>query len=97
MFRVYTPALIFIIYLDLNKEFIFKKILCIFPTSQKEINIPLPPKPEEVFKVIGRVANEHEVTAEDMVVAMALRASTPGGEISSADISTYSELRDSKK
>ena len=39
MFRVYTPALIFIIYLDLNKEFIFKKILCIFPTSQKEINI----------------------------------------------------------
>lgn len=65
--------------------------------SQKEINIPLPPKPEEVFKVIGRVANEHEVTAEDMMVAMALRSSTPGGTISSADISAYSELRDSKK
>ena len=65
--------------------------------SQKKLSVPLPPKPEEVFKVIGRVAEEHEVTAEDMVVAMALRASTPGSEINSADISTYSELRDSKK
>ena len=65
--------------------------------SQKKVSVPLPPKPEEVFKVIGRVAEEHEVTAEDMAAAMALRISTPGSEINSSDISTYSELRDSKK
>lgn len=60
--------------------------------EQKTVNIPVPPKPEEIFKVIGRVAKEHEVTSEDMLVAMSMRHPV-SGDISVAEINAFEDLK----
>ena len=61
--------------------------------EQKTINIPVPAKPEDVFKVISRVAKEHEVTEEDLIVTMALRSGSSTSDVSIAEMQTYEELK----
>ena len=64
--------------------------------EQKKISIPVPAKPNEVFKVIGRVAKEHEVTAEDLMVVMAFRSASPASDVSVAEMQTFEELKNQK-
>ena len=62
--------------------------------NQKKISIPVPPKPDEVFRVIGKVAKEHEVTTSEMMVLMALRNTVQddSGEMIAEDMKTIQAL-----
>ena len=42
--------------------------------AQKKITLPTPPNPGEVIKVIKKVIEEHELTADDLEIALAVRS-----------------------
>jgi len=82
----------------MKKDFLTELIdeLTLLRDEQKKITIPAPPSPAAVMKVIGRVAKEHEVTAEDIETMMALRSVLPGnGEsTAAADAQVVKELKE---
>lgn len=65
---------------------------------QKTINIPLPPKPDEVFRVVGKVAKEHEVTAEELLTMMAMRSTlhSDSENMIAADLQTVHDLENNE-
>jgi len=80
----------------MKKDFLTELIdeLTLLRDEQKKITIPAPPSPAAVMKVFGRVAKEHEVTAEDIETMMALRSVLPGdlGNSAAADAQVVKEL-----
>ena len=77
---------------DLLEEMI--EALTELRNNQKKISIPVPPKPDEVFRVIGKVAKEHEVTSSEMMTMMALRNTiqNDSGEMIAEDMKTAQAL-----
>jgi len=65
--------------------------------EQKTITIPAPPSPVDVLKVISRVAEEHEVSVDDMIAALSIRSMLPGNEgITAADVKLIQDLKNSE-
>lgn len=60
--------------------------------NQKQITISAPPSPAAVLKTVGMVAKNHEITAEDMEVAMTLRSFSAGG-VSAAEMHAAQDLK----
>ena len=60
--------------------------------NQKQITISAPPSPAAVLKTVGMVAKNHEITAEDMEVAMTLRSFSAGG-VSAAEVQAAQDLK----
>lgn len=61
--------------------------------EQKKITLPAPPSPKAVLKVVGDVAKNHEVTAEDLEVVMAIRSFT-ANNVSAEDIKIMHDMKD---
>ena len=60
--------------------------------NQKKITLSAPPSPVAVLKTVSMVAKKHEVTAEDMEVAMAIRSISAGG-VSAAEIQAVQDMK----
>ena len=60
--------------------------------NQKQITISAPPSPAAVLKTVGMVAKNHEITSEDMEVAMTLRSFSAGG-VSAAEMHAAQDLK----
>ena len=66
--------------------------------QQKTITIPAPPSPVDVLKVISRVAEEHEVSADEMVAALSIRSVLSGdaGSVTVEEATLIQQLKDKK-
>ena len=64
--------------------------------NQKKITISAPPSPAAVLKTVAMVAKSHEVTAEDIEVAMALRSISPSG-VTAAEVKAAQDLKQGSK
>ena len=60
--------------------------------NQKQITISAPPSPAAVLKTVGMVAKNHEVTAEDVEVALALR-SISAGDVTTSELQAAQDLK----
>ena len=78
----------------LKKDFLNELIdaLTELRDNQKQITISAPPSPAAVLKTVGMVAKNHEITAEDMEVAMAIRSISAGG-VSTAEIQAVQDMK----
>lgn len=67
--------------------------------EQKTITIPAPPSPADVLKVISRVAEEHEVSADEMMAALSIRSVLSGdsGNITAKDLELLQDLKSNEK
>ena len=84
----------------MKKDFLDELIdaLTTLRDQQKSITIPAPPSPAAVLKTVGMVAKNHEVTAEDMEIALAMRNSLHGdsSHVTANEIQVIQELKQTK-
>ena len=83
--------------MDTKKDFLGELIdaLTELRDEQKKITIPAPPTPADVLKVVGNIAKKHEVTADDLEVAMALR-SVVSGNVTASDMRLLQDLKETE-
>ena len=63
--------------------------------NQKKNNISMPPSPAAVLKIVGSVMKNHEITAEDAEIAMAIRSVSASG-VNIAEIKAAESLKQKK-